>query len=258
MEVLPLRWQGASHIESLRRIVVERAGEWVAHWSVPNGRTEPSVETLGAWRPDAVGAAAGWYGLRDEQAALALRVGERTFERIGAAFAGIAVADDCGLASGLGRRAIEAFARVLLPASAAVWGRSDVPPQAQDTGPRHGAVGLQLAIAGIDIELRLNAALCARLLPPVDTAGPKLTSRREAIAAVDATFDAVLDLGRVALSDSLAFAPGDVIRTSVPIGAGLRLVAERGDDVLAGVLTAEEGHRALKVTDLRNFKEKQR
>lgn len=256
MEVLPLRWQGATRIESLRRIVAERAGEWVAQWSTQNVRTELSVETLGAGRPDAVGAAAGWYGLRDEQAALSLRVGEHTFERIGAAFAGIAVADHCGLASGLGRRAIETFARALLPANVAAWGRSDVPPQAQDTGPRHGAIGFQLTIAAIDIELRLNAALCTRLLPPVDTSRPKLVPRREAIAAVDAMFDAVLDLGRVALSDSLAFAPGDVIRTSVPIGAGLRLVAERGDDVLAGVLTAEEGHRALKVTDLRNFKEK--
>lgn len=258
MEVLPLRWQGATRIESLRRIVAERAGDWVAQWSVQNGRTELSVETLGAGRPDAVGATTGWYGLRDEQAALSLRVCERTFERIGAAFAGIAVADNCGLASGLGRRAIEAFARALLPASGAVWARSDVPPQAQDTGSRHGAVGFQLAVAAIDLELRLNAALCTRLSSPVDAPGPKLVPRGEAIGAVDATFDAVLDLGRVALSDSLAFVPGDVIRTSVPIGAGLRLVAERGDDVLAGVLTAEEGHRALKVTNLRNFKEKQR
>lgn len=258
MEALPLRWQGATRIESLRRIVVERAGEWVAQWSVQNGRTEPSVEPLGAGRPDAVGASTDWYGLRDEQAALSLRVGERTFERIGAAFAGIAVADHCGLASGLGRRAVEAFARALLPATAAAWGRSDVPPQARDTGSRHGAAGFQLAIGAIEIELRLNAALCTRLLPPVDIPGPKLVPRREAVSAVEATFDAVLDLGRVALSDSLAFAPGDVIRTSVPIGAGLRLVAERGDDVLAGVLAAEAGHRALKVTDLRNFKEKQR
>lgn len=258
MEVLPLRWQGTTRIESLRCIVAGRAAEWVAQWSAANARAEPPVETLGAWRPDAVGVDAGWYGLRDEPAALALRVGERGLERIGAAFAGIAVADDCGLACGLGRRAIEAFARMLLPAVAAVWRRSDVPPQVQDTGPRHGAIGFGLTVAGAEIELRLNAALCARLLPPADTPGPALAARRDAIAAVDATFDAVLDLGRVSLVESLAFAPGDVIRTSVPVGAGLRLVAERGEHVLDGTLTAEAGHRALKVTDLRTPRGKTR
>jgi len=258
MEVLPLRWQGATRIESLRGIVADRAAAWVAQWSAPNGRDQPAVETLGAWRPDAVGADAGWYGLRDEQAAIALRVGDRGLERVGAAFAGIALADDCGLACGLGRRAIEAFARTLLPAAAAVWSRSDVPPQAQDTGARHGAIGFGLTIAGIEIELRLNAALCARLLPAAKTPGPALAARRDAIAAVDATFDAVLDLGRVSLVESLAFAPGDVIRTSVPVGAGLRLVTARGGHVLGGVLTAEAGHRALKVTDPSNPRGKQR
>lgn len=258
MEALPLRWQGVSRTESLRRIVLERAEEWIAQWSVPNARSALSVEALDAWRPDAVGVASGWYGLRDAAAAFAVRAGDRALERIGAAFAGTSVVDDCGLASGLGRRALEGFARALLPAGSAVWARLDAPPQAQDTGSRHGALGFALSIATTEIELRLNAALCDRLLPEPVVPRPPLVSRREAIAAVDATFDAVLDLGRVALVDSLAFAPGDVIRTSVPVGADLRLVADRGDEVLVGVLTAEEGHRALKVTDLRNFKEKQR
>ncbi|MGN6151015.1 MAG: FliM/FliN family flagellar motor C-terminal domain-containing protein [Lysobacteraceae bacterium] len=209
------------------------------------------VETLGVHRPDAVDAGNAWWVAANGEARLSLRIGERTFERLGALLAGASDDDASGLSAGIGRRALEAFASVCLSVASGGWTRLDGLPPPADIGMRHGAAGFLVTIGPQVLEVRFNAALCRQLAPPDDPDAAPLVARHDAIAAVGATFDVVLVLGRVPLADSLAFAPGDVIRTAIPLGAGLQLVADRGQAVLAGTLVADDAHRALKVTQLR-------
>lgn len=251
MDVMPLRWQGAARTEILRRVLAERTAGWLAQWAAPTACATVVVETLGAHRPDAIDAGNVWYVAVDGDARLSLRIGGRTFERLGALLAGTTEDDASGLSAGIGRRALEAFARACQSVATGGWTRLDGLPPPADIGARHGAAGFMVTIGAQVLELRFNAALCKQLAPSVDLDVAPLTARRDAIAAVDATFDAVLDLGRVPLAESLAFAPGDVIRTAIPLSAGLRLVADRGQAVLAGALVADGANRALKVTQLR-------
>ena len=251
MDVMPLRWQGAARTEILRRVLAERTAGWLAQWAAPTACATVVVETLGAHRPDAIDAGNVWYVAVDGDARLSLRIGGRTFERLGALLAGTTEEDASGLSAGIGRRALEAFARACLFLTNGGWTRLDGLPPAADIGTRHGAAGFMVSIGAQVLELRFNAVLCKQLAPSGHLDVAPLTARRDAIAEVDATLDAVLDLGRVPLAESLAFAPGDVIRTAIPLSSGLRLVADRGQAVLDGALVADGAHRALKVTQLR-------
>ena len=120
-------------------------------------------------------------------------------------------------------------------------------PANADIGARFGAIGVQVSVGTIRFELHFDSALCAALVPVRMPAGETLVARRDAVKTIDATFDAVLDLGTTPLAESLSFQPGEIIKTSIPLGAGLRLVSGDGDEILSGTLVAEDGHRALKV-----------
>ena len=247
MNVLPLRWQSASRIEAFRALVAERARAWAEQWS---GASAPAVdvESLPAERAEPDAREQRWYALRDGAGTVLLGVTGATLDHLGCRFAGPAVADDVGLAAGIGRRALTAFARMLASANApASLALLSAAPGAAATGARHGAIGVRVSIGTIRFEAYADAAQCA-LLMPVDT--PKrapLTPRRDALKPIDARFDAVLDLGLAALADTAAFKPGDVLKTRVPVDAGIRVVARDGTPVLSGTLVAEGGHRALKV-----------
>ncbi len=246
--VLPLRWQGASRIDRMRALVAERANTWIAQWATPGAKLAIEVETLGGQRPEISVPDIRWYALRDTSGALTLRIAGATFEQLGCRLAGIVASDDVGMAAGIGERALTDLARVFFAANApssltAVQGM----PAAEEIGLRYGALGMQIAIGPIRIELHFDTALCTALLPIGPTAAGPLVARREAVKPLDATFEAVLDLGQAALADSLSLRPGEVLKTSIPISAGIRIKAGDGTDILSGTLVAEDGHRALKV-----------
>jgi hypothetical protein len=134
----------------------------------------------------------------------------------------------------------------------------DSMPAPVDIGSRFGAFGIQVSIGAIRIDIFANAALCARLLPSATITREPLVPRRAAIGPVDATLDAVLDLGQAVLADTLSLKPGEVLKTAIPVSAGLRLVSSRGEDLLGGMLVADGAHRALKVTQLHFKKETSR
>lgn len=246
--VLPLRWQGAARIDRMRALVAERAKDWLAQWAAPGAQLAVDVESLGGQRPEISAQDIRWYALRGASGALTLRVAGAAFEHLACKLVGIVASDDAGMAAGIGERALTDLARAFFAANApssltAVSGM----PAAEEIGLRYGAVGVQVAIGTIRIELHFDAALCAALLPIDLTAGAPLVTLREAVKPVDATFDAVLDLGQTALSDSLSLRPGEVLKTSIPIGGGIRIKAGDGSDILSGTLVVEDGHRALKV-----------
>ena len=73
-------------------------------------------------------------------------------------------------------------------------------------------------------------------MPVGATATTPLVALREAVKPLDATFEAVLDLGQTALSDSMSLKPGEVLKTSIPVGAGIRIKAGDGTDIFSGTL----------------------
>lgn len=246
--VLPLRWQGAARIDRMRALVAERANAWIAQWATPGSKLSVEVETLGGQRPEISAPDIRWYALRDASGTLTLRIAGATFEHLGCRLAGIVASDDVGMAAGIGERALIDLARAFFAANApasltAVQGM----PAAEEIGLRYGALGIQIAIGTLKIELHFDAALCAALLPIGAMAAGPLVARREAVKPLDATFEAVLDLGQAALAESLSLQPGEVLKTSIPISAGIRIKAGDGTDILSGTLVAEDGHRALKV-----------
>lgn len=251
MNVLPLRWQGASRAEALRALVDARIAEWASQWFAASKAPGVGVEAVAGHRPEQAGADARWHALRDGDAVLSLRLAGAAFEHLGCRLANITTADDSGLASGLGQRALTALARSLFGAQApTVLSEIDGMPAPADIGPRFGALGVQVSIGTIRVEIYCNAALCALLVPAARVARDTLVSRRDAIGPVDATLDAVLDLGHAALADTLSLKPGEVLKTSIPVSAGLRLVSARGEEILGGTLVADGANRALKVTQL--------
>jgi hypothetical protein len=249
MAVLPLRWQGASRVQHLREIVLEHARRWAVQWMPTPLHSDVVVETLRGQRSEIVDIDTRWYALQHAGAALSLRVSRTTFEDIGCAMTGLGAADDAGLAVGLGVRALTDLARGVFTTNvseplAALQGA----PATAAIGLRHGAAGFEITVDDIRFELHFDAALCATLLPSKTTISEKPTARHEAIAQLDASFDAVLDLGHIALADTVRFVPGDVLKTSVPIGADMRLVTANGGEILRGALVENDGRRALKIT----------
>ncbi len=258
MNVLPLRWQGASRAEALRALLDARVAEWASQWMTVSRASGVVVDALADQRPDA-GGEGRWHALRDGDAILSMRVSPRAFEHLGCLLAGTTTADDAGLSAGLGQRALTGLMRSLFGAQApaSMVAVDGVPAQA-DIDSRFGAFGMQLSIGTIRIELFVNAALCTRLVPPAQVAREPLVPRRAAIGPVDATLDAVLDLGQAELAETLSLKPGEVLKTSIPVSAGLRLVSSRGEDILGGTLVADGAYRALKVTQLNIKKETSR
>jgi hypothetical protein len=246
--VLPLRWQGAARIDRMRALVAERANDWIAQWAASGAQPTIEVESLGGQRPEVTTPDIRWYALRDVNGTLTLRIAGAGFEHLGCKLVGIVATDEVGMAAGIGQRALIDLTRAFFGASApssltAVQGM----PAAEEIGLRYGAAGVQIAIGTIKIELHFDAALCTTLLPVDVPAGPSLVALREAVKPIDATFDAVLDLGQTTLSDSLSLTPGEVLKTSIPVGGGIRIKAGDGSDILSGTLVVEDGHRALKV-----------
>ncbi|MFZ5636614.1 MAG: hypothetical protein ACOY82_08495 [Pseudomonadota bacterium] len=248
MSVMPLRWQSVSRMERVRELALERTERWIAQWCAPGQCPTVEVDLTTAQRPEIAAADVRWYALRDGDATLCLRTVGATFDHLGCRLAGPATADASGLAAGIGQRAIAELARAFFAPGAPAT-LSPVPgvPAAAEIGVRFGAIGVQIAIGTIRFELHFDAGLCARLSPAQAPAAEKLVARRDAVKTVEGTFEAVLDLGSAPLADSLAFRPGDIVKTSIPIGAPLRLVAGDGGEILSGVLVAEDGRRALRV-----------
>jgi Type III flagellar switch regulator (C-ring) FliN C-term len=121
-------------------------------------------------------------------------------------------------------------------------------PASTDIGRRHGAAGFVLRIDGIGFELYFDAPLCDALAPPDRPPARALETRRSAILPVDATFTVTLDLGHASIAESLALRPGEVIRTSIPVDAQIRVRGASGEAVLSGTLAAANGQRAIRIS----------
>jgi hypothetical protein len=236
-------------VAELRRALEEKVTAWSRAW-FPAGSV-PAVEVAcdTEHRPESVGAGLRWYALDEAGARLTVRIADASIERLGCAAAGVSAPDGLGLADGMGRRALAALmgalARMTPPARP---GALDAAPAPEDVLARHGAVAMRVVIGHVKCTVHLNASLCARLVPATPTALPPLAGRRAAVGPTLAPFNAVLELGEIALADTLALQPGDVIRTQVPTDATLTLVSPGGQPLLTGQLAADGDYRALRIS----------
>lgn len=259
MTRVPLRWIGASRKAALSSIVEERCNQWLRRWSGGETSAVADVEWLATSERERHPFDPRWYVLRARQAALYLHAPASVFEQIGCRFAGVAAADACGIAAGIGRRALDDLAAALLGTSLresfdALPGM----PDPADIDPRYGAAGVLIRLGAIRFELRLDAALCDQLAPAKNTAAPtrRLMRRQSALMPTPATFVVSLDLGRMPLAESIALKPGEIVKTAVPVDSVVRLRTPTGHRVLEGALVAADGHRAVRLLTRPTLSEK--
>lgn len=249
MAAVRLRWIGETRRQALRAMVVARCATWLSLWSMPGEPLIAEVEAIVEDRTEARPFDPRWYALRGRDGTAYLHASSTVFETIGGRLAQTNIADGCGIALGIGRRALADLVEMLRGFSSgndlvALAGM----PATAEIGQRHGAAGFVLRIDGVGFELYFDALLCDAMAPTERPSARALETRRSAILPVDATFAVTLDLGAASIAESLALRPGEVIRTSIPVDAPIRVCGASGETLLSGTLVAENGQRAVRIS----------
>lgn len=250
MQATRLRWIGGTRMRALRDAVASHCAAWRSQWAVAGEAFGVEVETIDGDRAEKHPFDPRWHAMSTHNGTCYVHASSATFEGLGKALAGMTTADGRGIALGIGRRGLTDLAARLHATSAgealvALPGMPD--PHA--IGRKYGAAGCLLRLGPITIELYMDASLCDALIPPEQVGTGALQTRRAAIQSVEATFDAMLDLGSASILESLAFRAGEIIRTTISIGAPVHLRTASGSEALAGVLVAANGRRAMRIAD---------
>lgn len=243
--VVPIRWQGATRVQSLRTLVLAQSLAWLQNWAATPEAVECAVECLSADRHCASKTGDGWLSMAGEQGSVWWRVSPFAIEQLGRCLVGTRVSDGMGLAAGIGRRALRDLSAQWVGAGKASELISALRPHAGTLDPRHGVVGFSWALDDARVELYFDASLCDAMVPS-SMAAAELTSRSEAIGPAQVTLHAVLDLGLASLEDTVVLRPGEVIRTGIALNQPVRVQTESGATVFAGALVANENQRALR------------
>lgn len=248
MAILPLRWQGITRSEQVRSEIEARSQAWLVGWSASNA--ECRVIRLASTRVHDA-AAAIWLRACGPNGALAVRLTASAYEEIGCRLVDLPTGDGGEMAVGIGRRALADLAMQLVGAGANVemLAPGDSPAPAA-TEPRCGVVELAWSLAGCNIEIHVDAALCDAIASRTTDAAEALVPREEAVLPGDITLEAVLDLGCAALVDTVSLRPGEVIKTDIPLDARVEVRGTAGKTIFAGALVAAGGHRALQCTSI--------
>lgn len=250
MQVARLRWIGGTRMRALRDAVASHCVAWRSQWAVAGEAFGVDVETIDGDRAEKHPFDPRWHAMSTHSGTSYVHASSATFEVLGKALAGMTAADGRGIALGIGRRSLTDLAARLHAASAgeelvALPGM----PEPHAIGRKYGAIGCLLRLGPIAIELYMDASLCDALIPPEQIRTNALETRRAAIQPAEATFDAMLDLGSASIRESLAFRPGEIIRTTIPIGATVHLRTDGGREAFSGVLIAANGRRAMRIAN---------
>lgn len=250
MSVVPLRWQGAARTARLCAKVEERTRDWLAGWSLAGGegmQVEACAQVPRATRPEV------WMA-RASGGRLFVHGPAAFFELLGVRLAGVSSGFDAlqaldakTLAAGIGQRAFEDWMRAVIGTAVHVE-RVDRGEIGQALSEHHGAVHLECTVQGLRCEIDLDAGLCDTLVPPERTPQGTLRPLRNALGTQTVTLDVVLDLGHAALADTLALAPGDIVKTTALLASVVRLQAVGGRTIATGALAAADAHRALRIS----------
>ncbi|MGH8076443.1 MAG: hypothetical protein ACREPE_03830 [Lysobacter sp.] len=247
MSVVPFRWQGVTRVERLRERTLAQSLVWLRNWAASPEPAACTVDGLSAQRHADAKASDQWLSVTGEHGTLWMRAAPNAAEQLGRCLAGTRVADNQGLAAGIGRRALADLATQLVGGGAAGDFKDTSRPAAGALDVRHVVAGFAWVLDDARFELYFDAGLCDALMP-VTTKSIDLTSRTEAIRPAQVTLHAVLDLGLTNLEDTLVLRPGEVIKTGIALNQSVSVQTESGETLFVGALVAHEGHRALRCT----------
>lgn len=248
MAILPLRWQGVTHSERVRSEIESRSRAWLKEWSASDAECQvarPSSPPM----HDAPSAT--WLRASGNSGGLCVRLTTATYGEIGCRLVDLPMSEGCDMGIGIGRRALTDLAAQLVGAGANVEtlaaGESPTPAA---TEPRCGVVELAWSLAGCVAEIYVDAALCDAIASRATDVAEALVPREKAVLPADITLEAVLDLGCVALVDTVALRPGEVIKTDIPLDAHIEVRGTAGKTIFTGALVAADGHRALQCASI--------
>lgn len=245
MSVVPFRWQSATRATQVRDLVFARSQDWLKQWSA--GSATLTVVVQSAQSGPASMASERWYRTEAVGGTVYLRTAGNAAEQLGCRLAGVISPDAQALARGVGNRALADLAKSL-SGSEATPGAMEAKPADILLQARSGVVALRWSLDSVTVELYLDAQWCDAVLPHQRPTGEKLAARSEAILPAQMTLQAQLDLGEVALEETLTLRPGEIIKTNVPLDKAISVRSHSGETVFTGTLVAADGHRAVRCT----------
>lgn len=245
MSVVPFRWQGTTRTKQVRDLVFARSQEWLKQWSA--GTATVTVVALTDQSAPASMSSDRWYRTEASDGIMHLRAAGNTAEQLGCRLAGVVSPDAQALARGVGNRALVDLAKCL--------SGTDNAPGAMESKPvdvllqaRSGVIALRWSLDSVAVELYLDAECCDAMLPRPQPSAEKLAARGEAILPAQMTLQAELELGEVALEETLTLRPGEIIKTNVPLDRSISVRSPTGETLFTGTLVAADGHRAVRCT----------
>lgn len=242
MNVTPIRWLGRSRADAVLRTARARADVWAQGWC-----SAQSVDIVQADASDRL-TSMRWSGVQSDRGSLRLALHSDQEARIGAWLMGTPAGGDDGLAGRIGIRALREFAGGLLGGVSAETALTEMSaPGEREMADRAGGMLLRCTFGQANVLIHLDAAACDALAPREAPAATTLVPRREALGNSDVQLKIVLDLGKLALRELGTLQTGQILRTSVPLDAQLKLMAGDGKTVRTGVLAAHGDARALRI-----------
>ncbi|MBD9437306.1 FliM/FliN family flagellar motor switch protein [Pseudoxanthomonas sp. PXM03] len=246
MEVRRIGWQGASRARWLRERMEQRLTYWWHGWFTGDDRLlELRLHAISL--PPAQVAGLEWHSLSHEGQHLMLGA------PLGAAhaFATRALHVPESEANTLTGDVAAACRDDLI---ASLWGEGPhaplvcgEPPAPWQLEPRHGGLLFQLQGLSASIWVWANRAWCDAHGPePAVRAPSPLSDRRSALGKSQLRLSAHIDLGQIALADSLEWSVGEVLLTDIPRRARVELSTNKMH-VTSGVLgqTGDNRHITL-------------
>lgn len=244
MNVTRYGWLGPQRIVAVCQALNQRLSSWLGEWASPG-----CYSSMIAAQSDAVETHSGgqWWcsPLADGRLYLWLPHGAKA--RLGAWLVGASASGDHGLAAGVGARALGEAVRVLRGGIDGELTPADDVVTPSLLQPRNAGLLLRWSVADMTAWVYLDAAGCDLVAPPLRSRAA-LAPLKQAIGTGEVTFQAVLDLGAVALSEVSSLQPGDLLRTRIPVKSGIKLTSPCGQQTAAaGVLVAQDGRRAIRI-----------
>jgi hypothetical protein len=214
MSVTPIGWQSPARREAILALLAARADAALAQWARPDALTSsfdharPAASVESCWMFDA------------RRGAIVVQGPENAFGELGCRLVGLATSDGSGIAENLGRRA---FVDVLAAICGVGAGECAVVrhyvPAAEQMEPRRGIVSVRWQIAGLELTLHLDAALCEHVLPRIRAGRANLIARDVAVTATSVDVEAIVGLGSIDALHIADLRPGVVIKTDARLDA---------------------------------------
>jgi hypothetical protein len=245
MAILPFRWQTKHRAEQVRVLLASRAEQWCSEWS-GHRSLEVVVSVASPEQKESVRLGQ-WYALRTKEGVLHVNARSFAFGWLGCLLTNSRDENDSGIAQGVGRRALMDLIMVLSSgASDDQIVRLDLAPGRDVIGLNRGVVHLRCLMAGAQMDVYVDAALCNFLVPALPESKQALTPLQEAILPGEIDLDIVLDLGSASIEDTLTLKPGEVVKTSIRVDSIVHATFGDSHPVFSAKLVADGGHRALR------------